>query len=45
MSSFDERMVTFDGKLKVKKTESPLEVDEEWHAELTQDALTNVEKL
>ena len=31
--------------MKIKKTESPLEVNEEWHAEVTQDALTSVEKL
>lgn len=31
--------------LRIKKSESPLEVNEEWHAEATQEALYSVEKL
>lgn len=38
MSHFEER-------LRIKKSETPLEVNEEWHAELTEDALSSVEKL
>ena len=29
----------------IKKSDTPLEVNEEWHAELTQDALSSVDKL
>ena len=42
---FDTKMVEFDSKLKIRQTDSPLEVNEEWHAELTEDALHSVEKL
>ena len=42
---FDSKMVEFDSKLKIRQTDSPLEVNEEWHAELTEDALHSVEKL
>ena len=38
-------METFEEKLSIKKSDNPLEVNEEWHAELTEDALTSVEKL
>lgn len=32
-------------KVRIKQAENPLEVNEEWHAELTEDALLSVEKL
>ena len=38
-------MVNFDEKLRIKRSDNPLEVNEEWHAELTEDALASVEKL
>lgn len=38
-------MAMFEDKLRVKKAESPLEVNEEWHAEISHDVLSDVEKL
>ena len=45
VETFETKMLEFDSKLKIKQSESPLEVNEEWHAELTEDALQSVEKL
>lgn len=39
------KMTDFEQRLKIRQAESPLEVNEEWHAELTKDALSSVEKL
>ena len=45
MDKFQAYMENFEEKLSIKKSDNPLEVNEEWHAELTEDALTSVEKL
>ena len=40
-----DKMGDIEARLRIRKTETPLEVNEEWHAELKEDALKNVEKL
>lgn len=40
-----DKMFLLDEKLRVTKAESPLEVNEEWHAEISQEVLSDVEKL
>ena len=45
VGSFANYMKEFEIKLQIKRSENPLEVNEEWHAELTEDALSSVEKL
>ena len=45
MEIFRAKINDIEEKLRIKKSDTPLEVNEEWHAELTSDALTSVEKL
>jgi len=45
VTKFADQMDGFEERLRIKKSDSPLEVNEEWHAELTEDALSSVEKL
>lgn len=45
MAAFSVKMNDFDEKLRFRRAENPLEVNEEWHAELTEDAISSVEKL
>ena len=45
VAAFSVKMNDFDEKLRFRRAENPLEVNEEWHAELTEDAISSVEKL
>ena len=45
IGGFQVKINDFDEKLKIRRSDNPLEVNEEWHAELTEDALSSVEKL
>lgn len=38
-------MESFEERLSIKRSDNPLEVNEEWHAELTEDSLNSVEKM
>ena len=41
----DETVTDVQETLRIKKSDNPLEVNEDWHAEATQEALYSVEKL
>jgi hypothetical protein len=41
----NNKMVEFDEKLRIKKSDSPLEVNEEWHAEFSDDMLHSAAQL
>ena len=45
IDKFSTYMESFEEKLSIKRSDNPLEVNEEWHAELTEDALSSVEKM
>lgn len=45
VSNFKQKIDDFEERLMIKKSDTPLEVNEEWHAELTQDALSSIDKL
>ena len=45
MRKMKSKIADFEERLKIKKTDTPLEINEEWHAELSKDALSSVEKL
>ena len=45
IASVLNRQEKIEERVRIKQAENPLEVNEEWHAELTEDALQSVEKL
>ena len=45
VTSVLNRQEKIEDRVRIKQAENPLEVNEEWHAELTEDALLSVEKL
>lgn len=45
VANFKQKIDDFEERLMIKKSDTPLEINEEWHAELTQDALSSVDKL
>ena len=45
VASVLHRQEKIEERVRIKQAENPLEVNEEWHAELTEDALCSVEKL
>ena len=43
--NMNNKIVEFDEKLRIKKSDSPLEVNEEWHAEFTDEMLHSAAQL